>query len=464
MFKKLFSATPSASVSRVPSSLEDVTVTATPRAMALWLANTDHDARDDQLGSLDTGQAEVITELLTPESARELFESVSPHTALNFLRQVPTPVAAGLLDTLESDDATRIIDLMNDEEARQILRAMEYSHSALVRGLLSWPEDSAASRMRPEFLRVGPEATIQDAVEVSRDDPDGLEEGVFVTSETENGQVALGWLSPTAMVLGRRHHPVTTQMVSASRLQQWSVKPLADQETVAHRVRAFDSEVIPVMDGVYILGVITQDTINDILLEEAREDAEKQGGSAPLEVPYLQASPWVLWSKRVGWLLILFIAAMYTGTVMRAYEGELEEVVALAFFIPLLIGTGGNVATQITTTLIRSMGQDEVQMRDIGRVVWKEVRTSVLLGVTMAAAGAVRAWTLGVTGEVVLTVTISLLGIVLWSSLIAAGLPLILRWTGVDPAVVSGPMIATIVDGTGLLIYFSVAKWVITGI
>lgn len=464
MLKKLFSSAPARSLSRLPSNLEDVINIGTPRAVALWLANTDHDARDEQLGEVTSSQADTLADLLTPESARELLESVSPHTALGFLRRMPIPVAAGLLDSLESDDATRIIDLMNDDESRRILRAMEFSHSALVRGLLSWPEDSAASRMRPEFLRVGPEATIQDAVDVSREDPDGLEEGVFVTSETENGQVALGWLSPDAMVLGRRHHPVTTQMVSASRLQQWSVTPLADQETVTHRVRAFDSEVIPVMDGVYILGVITHDTITDILLEEAREDAEKQGGSAPLEVPYLQASPWVLWSKRVGWLLILFIAAMYTGTVMRAFEDELETVVALSFFIPLLIGTGGNVATQITTTLIRSMGQDEVQMRDLGRVVWKEARTSVLLGLTMAVAGAVRAWTLGVENEVVLTVTLSLLAIVLWSSLIAAGLPLILKWTGVDPAVVSGPMIATIVDGTGLLIYFSIAKWVIPGL
>lgn len=432
--------------------------------MALWLARTDHAVRDQQLAHTGSGLARELTEILTPETARQLLESVSAHTALGFLRRLVSPVAAGLLDSLDSDDAARVIDLMGEEEAQQILQQMENSHSAVVRGLLAWPDDSAASRMRPEFLRVSASATIQDAVDIARDDPESLEDGVFVTRETSRGQVLLGWLSPSALVLGRRQHPVTTQMVDARRLEQWSVGPLADQEAVSHRIRALDSEVIPVLDDVYLLGVISRDTVADIIHEEATEDAERQGGSAPLEVPYLQASPLLLWSKRVVWLLVLFLAAMYTGTVMKAFEAELESVVALSFFIPLLIGTGGNVATQITTTLIRAMGQDELRLRDLGRIIWKESRTGILVGLTMAAAGLLRAWMLGVGIPVMITVTLSLLAIVLWSSLIAACLPLILRWTGVDPAVVSGPMISTIVDGTGLLIYFSIAKLVITGV
>ncbi len=155
---------------------------------------------------------------------------------------------------------------------------------------------------------------------------------------------------------------------------------------------------------------------------------------------------------------MLFLAEMYTGTVLRAFEDELSQVVALAFFIPLLIGTGGNVGTQITTTLIRAMGSEGLRARDLAKVVWKESRTGILLGAAMAALGAARAWTLGVGGPVVVTVALSLAAICLWASLIAAVLLLLLRRLGVDPAVVSSPMIATIVDGTGLVIYFSIAE------
>lgn len=448
----------------VPQSLVDVGKIGTPRAMALWLASTYNDDRDKQLGQLSRDQALALTDVLTPESAEELLESVEPHTAYGFLSMLPVQMAAGLLETLDSDDIARIVDYMSEEETQKVLRAMENSHSALVRGLLSWPEDSAASRMRPDFLRVSPDATIQDAVDAARGDPDDLAEGVFVTTEGKAGPILHGWLSPAALVLGRRAQTVTTQMTPASRLEQWSIKPLADQEAVAYRARQRDAEVIPVMDGKYLLGIISSDTVSDIFREETTEDAERQGGSAPLDVPYLQASPLLLWSKRVVWLLVLFAGAMYTGNVMAAYEDELGTVVSLSFFIPLLIGTGGNVATQITTTLIRSMGMGEVKMRDLGRVMWKESRTGLLTAATMAAAGAVRAWTLGVGPEVVATVTISLAAIVIWSALIASILPLTLRRMGVDPAVVSAPLISTIVDGTGLLIYFTIAKLIITGL
>ncbi len=465
MFKKLFrGAGRPEPLQRVPASLEDVLKAGTPRAVALWLAATDHDHMDDQVGELTPEERLQLTELLSPTSARELLESITPHTSLQFLSRLPVPVAAGLVESLEADDAARIIELMDEDETQQILRAMEVSHSALVRGLLAWPEDSAASRMRPEFLHVGPDSKIEDAVAAARLDPDDLDEGVFVTKEGTGGQIVLGWLSPNAMVLARRADPVEQHILPASRIQQWSVPPLADQETVTDLVRKRDSEVVAVMDGQHILGVITQETINSILSEETTEDAELQGGSAPLDVPYMQASPWKLWSKRVGWLLVLFVAEMYTGNVMKAFEDEIQQIASLAFFIPLLIGTGGNVGTQITTTLIRAMSIEGVRLGDMFRVTWKEIRTGVLLGVVMGAAGLVRAWTLGVIWPVMVTVAIALFAIVLWSSFIASMLPLILKSVGVDPAVVSGPMIATLVDGTGLLIYFWIASLIIPGL
>lgn len=467
----------------------------TPSKLTLWLANSDHDVLDDEVAALTEEQAAKLSHMLTPASAGELLESISPHTAADLLKKLPLAVAAGLLDSVQADDATRIIELMSVEEQHSFLHAMKSSHSALIRGLLAWPEDSAASWMRPEFLHVRAGSTMADAVAAARREPEYLEEGVFVVTgvgavpalvrlresapqgkdnltpeefeallDYGTGKTVVGWLSHQAMVLAKRAAPVEDHMVPASRVEQWSVRPLDDQETVAHRVRERDAEVLAVMDDSTILGVITHDAVRDILSEEAREDAELQGGSSPLDVPYLQASPAKLWSKRVIWLLVLFLAEAYTGNVLRAFEDSVAQVTALMFFIPLLIGTGGNVGTQITTTLVRAMSVEGVQLRDAFTVIWKETRTAVLLGLTMAAAGIVRAWTLGVTGPLMLTVGTSLALIVLWASLVASILPLVLRSLRVDPAVVSGPMIATIVDGTGLVIYFLMAHLFIPGL
>lgn len=195
---------------------------------------------------------------------------------------------------------------------------------------------------------------------------------------------------------------------------------------------------------------------------EATEDADRQGGSTPLDVPYLEATPWLLWRRRVGWLAVLFVAEMYTGTVLRHFEDTLATVVALTFFIPLLIGTGGNTGTQVTTTLVRAMALGEVRGRHLWSVLRKEMTTAVMLAACIAGLSWLRALTLGVGQDVALTVSVAVVLIVLWSALLASTLPFVLRRFGVDPAVVSGPLITTLVDGTGLVIYLSVATALVT--
>ncbi len=237
-----------------------------------------------------------------------------------------------------------------------------------------------------------------------------------------------------------------------------TVTPLTVAEDAAHVLIDRGLLALPVVDdGRRLLGVITEDSAADIAEEQATEDAERQGGSQPLEVPYLRASPFLLWRKRIIWLLALFVAEAYTGTVLRAFEDEMEAVVALAFFIPLLIGTGGNVGTQITTTLVRAMATGQVNFRDIPAILAKELSTGTLIALAMAAAALIRAWTLGVGLPVTLTVALTVAAIVLWSSFVASVLPPLLKKMRVAPAVVSAPMIATIVDGTGLMIYFVIA-------
>ncbi|PGQ48813.1 magnesium transporter, partial [Bacillus thuringiensis] len=230
------------------------------------------------------------------------------------------------------------------------------------------------------------------------------------------------------------------------------------QEAV-QKLMDYDLSAIPVttMDN-RMIGIITFDDAMDVFEEEATEDIQKLGGSTPLDKPYFETSIWQIYRKRIGWLLLLFVAEAYTGSVLRHYEETLTHVVALAFFIPLLIGTGGNTGTQVVTTLVRAVALNEVKFKDIFRVMKKEALVGLLLGLTLAVAALIRAYTLGVGTEVAQVVAITGLFIVIWSSIVSSVLPLILNKLKLDPAVISGPFITTLVDGTGLILYFTIAK------
>lgn len=495
-------AAPTRPTRPVPCEAREVLALRTPTALALWLAATAPDSVDAQVAALERADLCALVDLLTPATARTLMEALSAHTAAHLVTVVPAATGAGLLDVLPDDEASRVARLLEERGDTRVLEALPRSRSALLRGLLAWPDESAAAWMRPSFLHVAPGATLGDAVAAARRRPEDLDEGVFVLAGTHAtapggtpftphgtdegstptgapqgprttggaGAVVadvshpgelLGWVAPSDLVLGDPDTVVDEVMVEASTVLGWSVVALADQEGVVSHAGGSPAGMVPVVDGDRLIGVITREAVADIAHEESGEDSALQGGTSPLGMPYLQAGPHRLWRTRVPWLAALFLAEMYTGTVLRHFEGELEQVVALSFFIPLLIGTGGNVGTQITTTLIRAMGTEGLRLRDLWRVVWKEFGTGILLGVSMAVLGGVRAWTLGVGGPVILTVMVALACICVWSSLIAAVLPMLLRRIGVDPAVVSSPMISTVVDGTGLMIYFMLAKAIV---
>lgn len=207
-----------------------------------------------------------------------------------------------------------------------------------------------------------------------------------------------------------------------------------------------------------MIGIITVDDLIDVIHEEATEDFQKLGGSQPLDEPYFKNSVWHLFKKRIGWLLILFVAEAYTGSVLRHYEDTLSEQIALAFFVPLLIGTGGNTGSQTVTTLVRALAVGEIQFKDMFKVFRKEVSTGLFLGISMGSFTLIRAFILGVNMDTASVVAISALFIVIWASMVAAVLPMILHKLKIDPAVVSGPFITNLVDGTGLIIYFTMAK------
>jgi magnesium transporter len=442
-----------------PIELDQVIATATPRAIALWLEVVpDPVERATQLGGLHAQQVRRLGELLDADTGEELLSTIDTHDAGELLSGIAGERAGALLDVLNSDLAADILRDLEPEPREALLAAVPIPQADVLRSLLAWPEHSAAAHMVPDVLTVPADATAAAAVDgvraaASRRRADSQSGGYVYVVDGDRRLV--GVIAFRALVLAAADARVADLMDP----DVLAAAPLDDPEQTARMLQEHRLLAVPVVDGDgRLLGVITADAAADIAEEEATEDAELQGGSQPLDIPYLRASPWLLWRKRIVWLLILFVAEAYTGTVLRIFEDELEAVVALAFFIPLLIGTGGNTGTQITTTLVRAMATGQVRLRDLGRVLGKEMTTASMIAVAMALAGIIRAFTLGVGWPVMLTVSISLAAIVLWAALIASVLPPLLAKTRIDPAVVSAPMIATIVDGTGLVIYFLIAK------
>jgi magnesium transporter len=274
----------------------------------------------------------------------------------------------------------------------------------------------------------------------------------------------LGVLSLYRLLLS----PPTTPVVELMAPNTISVNAGADQEVAARLLTDRNLIAIPVVDDEdHLVGIITEDDIADVLLEEATEDIERLGGTNPLDVPYRAASVPLLIRKRLPWLLLLFVAEAYTSNVLAAFEGELARVVALGIFIPLLIGTGGNIGSQTVTLIVRAMAIGEVSLRDTVWIVWKEIRVAAVIGVVMGVIAFLRAEVpirpIGLdVPEISAVVAITMFAMCVWAVTVAGALPLVLRRIGVDPAVVSAPAIATLVDGTGLLIYFTVAKIVLS--
>ncbi|MBB6170995.1 magnesium transporter [Nocardiopsis mwathae] len=441
----------------VRTSLRTILDEPRPEALERWFGDiTDPHERGEELAGLDQERAGRLAHLIGPAATAGLVESVDRHTAADFLGRLPLATAVGVLGLIRTDRAAAILREMPSPLVVEVLARMGRDRAAPLRTVLAHPPTTAGAHMTPVFIALPAETPAGEAIERVRESAaDGAV--AFTLYVTGDGGELLGVVAFRSLVLAPAAAPVAELM----RTRVVTVAADADREEAARLLNAHDHAALPVVDDGRIIGVITADSVAEIVEEEATEDAERQGGSAPLDVPYLHASPMKLWRKRILWLLVLFAAEAYTGTVLRHFEEELEAAIALAFFIPLLIGTGGNTGTQITTTLVRAMATGEVALRDMGRVVRKEMGTGMLISMAMAGAAMIRAWMLGVGPQVTLVVVLSVAAIVLWSALVSSILPLVLRRVGIDPAVVSAPFIATLVDGTGLIIYFEIAKLVL---
>jgi magnesium transporter len=403
---------------------------------------------------LDPSEVAVLLQWLPDEEIPQLLEELDPSEAAAILRTLSRQEAATLLAGMDPDDATDVVENLSEPEASQILVRMDPAEAAEIRRLADFPPDSAGGIMTPEFVAVSADATADGAIAAIRSLV-GQAETVDYVYVVDAERHLIGVLSLYRLMLSPGDTPVT-QLIAPTTVR---VRASTDQETAANLLTERNLLAIPVVDDEdHLLGIITQDDVADVLEAEATEDIARLGGSQPLNVPYRGSSVGLLVRKRIGWLLLLFVAEAYTGTVLRSFSTELEAAVALSFFIPLLIGTGGNVGSQTVTLIVRAMALNEVSLRDVGWIVWKEVRVGLILGAIMAVVALARAALLGVGMNIGIVVAATILAICLWSATVAAVLPLTLRRLRIDPAVVSAPLITTLVDGTGLIIYFEIAK------
>lgn len=409
------------------------------------------------LDRLNHAQRHKVFELLSTEKKAKVLDEMSITATRQVLDYLPASEIGKLLDLMPMDEAAEI--LYEDVPGRrdELLAAMSPQQAAEVRRLLQYPPESAGRMMTEKFARLKKEMTASDALAYVRKVDKKVETltDLYVLDEEErlSGVVSLRDLV-TASPKQRVEKLMNTQLVT--------VTPEKDREEVARLVSHYDYLAIPVVTtDQKMLGMIPVDDVIDVLVSETTEDILKFGGmegGVTINQPYFSVSIPTVIRKRVGWLLLLFLAETFTGTVLRFFEDELAKVVALSFFIPLLIGTGGNTGAQTVSTLIRGLALGEVKTSDIWRVIFRELTSGLLIGVLLGLIAFGRALLWGSTTQLAITVGLTILAICTWANTIGSLIPLIAHKVRIDPAVVSAPLITTLVDATGLAIYMLVAK------
>ncbi len=369
---------------------------------------------------------------------------------------------------LDPDDAADLLQSVDAALREKLLAMLDASARAEVTALLAYAEDVAGGLMNPRFIRVRPHMNAQEAIMYVRRQVaanPATSSYVYVLSAQ---QKLMGVISMKELLMLNAAGDISQIM----RKELVTVRENCAQDEVANVFAKNHLVAIPVLDAQgQMKGVVTADDMVNVVRSEATEDIQKMGGSEALNMPYLTARLGTMIKKRAGWLVMLFIGEMLTASAMSHYENEIAKAVVLALFVPLIISSGGNAGSQASTLVIRAMALGELRLRDWFKVMRRELVTGLALGLILAAIGFVRiiAWQqiFGVYGAhyvlVALTVAISLVGVVLWGSIAGSILPFLLRRLGFDPASASTPFVATLVDVTGLVIYFSVASVVLMG-
>jgi magnesium transporter len=402
------------------------------------------------------------------EEAPGFFLDVRAADQLLIVRQSPPAIRRSWLRLLAPDDAADLLQEARPEERAELMALLDPATRREVNALLAYEEDDAGGLMSPRYARLRPDMTVDEAIGYLRMQARQSVETINYAYVLDSQQHLLGVMSLRELFTA----PGDRQVADVMRTDLVSAAEDTDQEVISQLFSRYDLIAVPVVDPEgRMKGIVTVDDIVDVVEQEATEDIQKMGGSEALDAPYLQVGMLSMIRKRAGWLSALFLGELLTATAMGYYEKEIARAAVLAIFIPLIISSGGNSGSQATTLIIRALALSEVRLRDWWRVFRREFAAGLGLGAILGALGFTRIviWqkafgTYGAHGFLIaFTVAMSLVGVVLWGTLIGSSLPFVLRRLGFDPASASAPFVATLVDVTGLIIYFSVASLILRG-
>lgn len=428
--------------------------------------------------------AELAEELHAADLA-EVIEGLSDETAVTLLGSMPTAVGAAALDAIQGGRrvalferldrslAARLAELMSADERADLFQAlpeeiradvlgrMPKEESRDVRELIRYPETTAGGLMTTDYVALTPDMTVERAIDEVRRTAADMETIYEAYAVDPNGTL-LGSVSLRDLVLARAGQPISAIM-NADAI---SVPPQMDQEEVATIFQRYGLLALPVVDAARkLLGIVTVDDVVDVMKEEQVEDIQKLSAVQPTESPYFQTSFWSLVRNRATWLVVIFLGEILTASALEHYDWATQAVRALNFFVPLIISSGGNAGSQASSLVIRGLALGEFKVGDAVRILAREMRMGLALGTILGVIGVLRALFIGHAGDeqggLAIAVGVALVACVSFGSVVGAGLPLLIKRLGLDPAVSSGPFIASLVDVMGIVIYVQTAIWVL---
>ena len=413
-------------------------------------------------GGLEEKQIPLLFRLLPKELAAETFVEMESEAQELLIRGFSDNELKEVVDELYADDAADLVEEMPANVVKRILRQADPEMRNTINQLLRYDEDTAGSIMTTEYVTLRPEMTVEEAILRIR--RQGVDKETIYTCYVTQGRVLVGLVTVKDLLLCSDDEILIKDIMLTNLI---SVATSTDREEAARMLSKYNFLALPVVDKENrMVGIVTFDDAMDVMEEAATEDMELMSAITPSEKTYLRSSAFELFRNRVPWLMLLMVSATFTGLIITAFEGALAAQVALTAFIPMLMGTGGNSGAQSSVTVIRALSLDELQLRDIGRVLWKELRTSILCGVALAVVCFAKIWlvdrllmgneeiTVAINAVVCLTLAVT----VVIAKLVGCALPLGAKALHLDPAVMASPFISTIVDALSLLVYFLFAN------
>ncbi len=404
----------------------------------------------------------ILFRILPKELAAETFVEMDDETQEFLIHGFSDSELKEIVDELFVDDAVDLIEEMPANVVKRILRQADKDMRKQINELLKYPEDSAGSIMTTEFIVLRPDMTAEMAIKrIRRTGVD--KETIYTCYVTDNNNRLIGISTVKDLLLADDDDLVNDLMEE----NVISVNTLDDQEQVAQMFSNYNFLALPVVDNENrLVGIVTIDDAIDVIQEEATEDIEKMAAVLPSDKPYMKTSVWGIYRKRIPWLLVLMLSATFTSTIISSFEGALASVIVLSSFIPMITGSGGNAGSQASVSVIRALSLGEIEFKSMFKVLWKELRVSILCGATLAAANFIKLMIFDLNGNpnafmIALVVSLTLLGTIMMSKIVGSSLPLLASKIGFDPAVMANPLISTVCDSLSLLIYFGIATTIL---